>query len=113
MKKLIAITAVILFGCLFAGSFSATKDAQNKTEQTVIYYNEKETTGKTDEENQVYIIKAEDGKLTVYEKGGTSPYMQTDTYINTLPKGDILRLEKGIEVTGRENLKKYLEDYCS
>lgn len=112
MKKLIAITAVILFGCLFVSSFSATQVTQNGTEQTVTY-NEKETADEIDEQNQVYIIKAEDGKIAVYKKGDTAPYIQTDTFVRSLPKGDIMRLEKGIEVTGRENLKKYLEDYCS
>lgn len=112
MKKLIAVTAVILLGCLFIGAFSATQDVKNDTKQTGIY-NEKETAGQTAEVNQVYVIKAENGRLTVYKKGEAKPYMQTDTYIKVLPKGDILRLEKGIEVTGDENLKRYLEDYCS
>lgn len=112
MKKLIAITAVILFGCLFISSFSATQVTQNGVKHTATY-NEKETAGEIDEQNQIYIIKAEDGKLTVYKKGDAAPYMHTNTFVNTLPKGDILRLENGIEVTGKENLKKYLEDYCS
>lgn len=112
MKKLIAITAVILFGCFFVSTFSATQNVQNRAEQTIIY-NEKVTDTQIDEENQVYVIKAENGKLTVYKKGDESPYMQTSTYVSTLPKGDILRLEKGVEVTGIKNLKKYLEDYCS
>lgn len=112
MKKLIAVTAVILFGCLFIGSFSATQDVQNGTEQNIMY-NEKETADQADEVYQVFIIKAENGRLAVYKKGDTKPYMQTDTFVKALPKGDILRLEKGIEVTGEENLKRYLEDYCS
>lgn len=112
MKKLVAITGVILFGCLFISSFSATQAGQNTAEQTIIY-NENETDEQSGEQNQVYIIKAEDGRLTVYKKGESSPYLQTGTYVQALPKGDILRLEKGIEVTGKENLKKYLEDYCS
>lgn len=112
MKKLIVITGVILFGCLFISTFSATQTAESSAEQTIIY-NEKETDEQSDEQNQVYIIKAEDGRLTVYKKGESSPYLQTDASVQALPKGDILRLEKGVEVTGKENLKKYLEDYCS
>lgn len=112
MKKLIAITGVILFGCLFISTFSATQGGESSAEQTIIY-NEKETDEQSDEQNQVYIIKTENGRLTVYKKGESSPYLQTGTYVNALPKGDILRLEKGVEVTGKENLKKYLEDYCS
>lgn len=112
MKKLIAVTAVILFGCFFIGSFSATQDVKKGTEQTIIY-NENETADQSDEFKQVYIIKAENGRLAVYRKGDAKPYMQTDTFVKALPKGDIMRLEKGIEVTGEENLKRYLEDYCS
>lgn len=112
MKKLIAITGVILFGCLFISTFSATQGGESSTEQTIIY-NEKETDEQSDEQNQVYIIKAENGRLTVYIKGESTPYLQTDASVQALPKGDILRLEKGVEVTGKENLKKYLEDYCS
>lgn len=112
MKKLISITAVILFGCLFIGSFCATQDVPNMTGQNIIY-NEKETEERADEVKQVYIIKSEDGRLVVYKQGDAKPYMQTDTFVKALPKGDVLRLEKGIEVTGDENLKKYLEDYCS
>lgn len=112
MKKLIAITAVILFGCLFVSSFSATQQTENMTEQTIIY-NEKQASDKNEEDKQVYIIKAENGELVVYKKGVMDPFMNTGTLVKGLPKGDILRLEKGIEVIGKENLKKYLEDYCS
>lgn len=112
MKKLIAITAVILFGCLFISSFSATQQIQNNAEQTIIY-NEKQTADQADKKNQSYIIKSENGLLAVYKKGETTPYMQTGASVKGLPKGDILRLERGIEVDGEENLKKILEDYCS
>lgn len=112
MKKLIAITAVILFGCLFISSFSATQRTENMTEQAIIY-NEKKAYDKNDEINQVYVIKSEDGELVVYKKGETSPLIHTGTLVKGLPKGDIMRLEKGIEITGKDNLKKYIEDYCS
>lgn len=112
MKKLIAITAVILFGCLFINSFSATQETENTTEQ-VIVYNEKETSNENGADKQTFIIKAENGEIVVYEKGAASPYMQTGALVKGLPKGDIMRLEKGIEIIGKENLKKYLEDYCS
>lgn len=112
MKKLIAITAVILFGCLFISSFSATQNTENTAKQAIVY-NEKETSGKIEADKQAYIIKAENGEIVVYEKNSANPYMQTGSLVKGLPKGDILRLEKGIEVIGKENLKKYLEDYCS
>ena len=41
MKKLIAITGVILFGCLFISTFSATQGGESTAEQAIIY-NEKD-----------------------------------------------------------------------
>lgn len=62
---------------------------------------------------EIFIIKATDNHIAVYKKGESEPYLNTDTLIDSLPKGDIVYLEKGIEVEGRNNLRKALEDYCS
>ena len=37
----------------------------------------------------------------------------SDCRVSNLPKGDALYLEKGIEIKGKENLMRALEDYCS
>ena len=64
-------------------------------------------------ENEVFVLKSENNYIVVYKFGENTPYMTTDTLVSTLPKGDIMLLEKGIEVKGEENLKKSLEDFCS
>ena len=63
--------------------------------------------------NEEYILKSENNRLVVYKKGENTPYKVTDTVTDRLPHSDILRLEKGITVTGTVNLRKALEDYCS
>lgn len=60
-----------------------------------------------------YIIKAEKGYIVVYKKGEDKAYLTTDCRVSNLPKGDALYLEKGIEIKGKENLMRALEDYCS
>ena len=112
MKRLVAITGIILFACLFV---SATAAPQATAEEAIYstVYNEKEATQAQSDDEKVYILKAEKGKLVVYVKGESTPYIETDRIISSLPRGDILRLERGIEVAGEENLKKSIEDYCS
>lgn len=67
----------------------------------------------SNETKEIFIIKASGNHIVVYKKGESKPYLNTDTLIDSLPKGDIVYLEKGIEVEGRNNLRKALEDYCS
>ena len=105
MKKLVLITGIILMVCLFTSVYAspaATVGTQTSATQ--------ENKGN---ENEDFLLKSENNRIVVYRFGENTPYMTTDTLVNTLPKGDIMLLEKGIEVKGEENLKKSLEDYCS
>jgi hypothetical protein len=108
MKRIVLITGAILISCLFVSVY-ATPSAVAQTSQTVDEYDAVNQA----EQDVVYILKAESGKLVVYVKGESSPCLETNTYVSNLPKSDILRLEKGIEISGKENLRKSLEDYCS
>lgn len=103
MKKMICITGIILMGCLFTGAFfsPATAEESNNTVQTQAA------------EKEIYILKSENNVLVVYKKGENSPYMITDSRIDVLPEGDIRRLKEGIEIEGKANLRKSIEDYCS
>ena len=102
MKKLVGITGIILICCVCIGAIYTPSQAVNTEIQTV-----------ATESDEIYILKAEDNKIVVYKKGEEKPYIVTDTYINSLPKGDILRLNEGIEILGEKNLQKSLQDYCS
>lgn len=105
MKKLVLITGIILLACLFTGVY-ASPDATVKTENAISGDVNAET-------GQAFVIKSENNHIVVYKKGENSPFMTTDTTVSSLPKGDIMLLEKGIEVSGEENLKRSLEDFCS
>lgn len=105
MKKLVLITGIILMVCLFTSVYaSPSVTAGTNTEAT------EENKGSV---NEVFMLKSENNRIVVYKFGEETPYIVTDTLVSTLPKGDIMILEKGIEIKGEENLKKSLEDYCS
>ena len=105
MKKLVLITGIILMVCLFTSVYAAPA-ATVDTQVSVTDENK-------GNENEVFVLKSENNYIVVYKFGENTPYMTTDTLVSTLPKGDIMLLEKGIEVKGEENLKKSLEDFCS
>ena len=105
MKKLVLITGIILMVCLFISVYAAPA-ATVGTQVSVTDENK-------GNENEVFVLKSENNYIVVYKFGENTPYMTTDTLVSTLPKGDIMLLEKGIEVKGEENLKKSLEDFCS
>lgn len=105
MKKLVLITGIILMVCLFTSVYaSPAVTAGTNTAAT------EENKGSV---NEVFMLKSENNRIVVYKFGEDTPYIITDTLVSTLPKGDIMLIEKGIEIKGEENLKKSLEDYCS
>lgn len=105
MKKLVLITGIILMVCLFTSVYASPA----ATVETGAGISEEEK----ENENEVFVLKSENNRIVVYRFGEEKPYMTTDTLVSTLPKGDIMLLEKGIEVKGEENLRKSLEDFCS
>lgn len=61
-----------------------------------------------------YVIRESDGYISISVKNDIGEYIfkgLTDIPIQYLTEDDILKLEKGIEVVGRENLNKFLEDF--
>lgn len=108
MKRLVLITGIILIMCMLIGVYAAPSVAV-QTNNTSVQTSQSKATDKT----QIFVLKAENGQLLVYKKGDSAPYLETQRNINSLPQGDILRLEKGIEIYGESNLRKALEDYGS
>lgn len=105
MKRLVGITGIILICCVCIGALYSPSEAVNAETQVFVT--------QAGELDVIYIMKAEDNKIVVYKKGENEPYIVTDTYVNNLPKSDILRLNEGIEIQGEKNLQKSLQDYCS
>lgn len=109
MKKLVAITGAILICCTVISAAASTKYQNSEASCTI--YNETENTSNFDNEN--YILKSVNGNLVVYLADGVTVYLDTEKNVSSLPHGDKLRLEQGIEVHSTEKLKKLLEDYVS
>lgn len=60
-----------------------------------------------------YILSVFDGKIAVFSADDKKPLFTTDTRVSDLPPSDKASLEKGIEVRDREELNRFLEDFCS
>lgn len=108
MKKLVCVTGIILISCLLVTTFFApTTSATEKLNTT------SQSISTTDESEQVYVMKIDKGYIKIYKKNDSKVYLDTHTLASNLPKSDILSLEKGIEIQGKNNLRKAVEAYCS
>ncbi len=61
-----------------------------------------------------YIIRESDGYISINCKNESGEYIfkgLTDISVQYLSEEDLQKLEQGIEVVGRENLNKFLEDF--
>lgn len=61
-----------------------------------------------------YIIGQSNGFISISTKNDIGEYIfkgLTDIPIQYLPEEDLEKLEKGIEIVGRDNLNKFLEDF--
>ena len=97
MKKLICATGIILIACAVTGNLFTT--GTDASAQTVQQSNTED--------------KCEEGYLNVYYKESGNIYLKTGTMSSNLPKSDVMQLEKGVEITGKEALRRAVEDYCS
>ncbi|MEE0858545.1 MAG: hypothetical protein U0M12_03635 [Acutalibacteraceae bacterium] len=64
-------------------------------------------------EYKTYVVREYDGMVAVFEKDNNTPLSVTDTYVSSLPDGDIVKLKEGIEVNSEDRLRRLLEDLCS
>lgn len=61
-----------------------------------------------------YILRESDGFISINCKNNSGEYIfkgLTDISVQYLSEDDLKKLEQGIEVVGRENLNRFLEDY--
>lgn len=106
MKRLICITGIILIACVLTQTAFATPQGAGSGTADVEYVTESTT-------DEVYILKIVDGYLNVYKSGEDEPFLQTGTMSGNLPQSDVSVLTKGVEIRGKDALRKALEDYCS
>jgi hypothetical protein len=104
MRRYVAfiITGIVLLtSVILSANFELKSDAiaQTQNNATVI--------------EPVYVLKQSKGHLAVFKNGENEPIITTDTLISDLPYDDQNKLLTGIKVTGDQNLRIALEDYCS
>lgn len=64
--------------------------------------------------NEHYIIGESNGFISISVKNDIGEYIfkgLTDIPVQYLPEEDLQKLEKGIEIVGKDNLNKFLEDF--
>ena len=107
MKKLvlIVVTGAILISCVLISSIMGGSAEKNAAA-------EPSAQSETKAESR-YVLSSQNGRLVVFKDGGDKPFLVTDTFVNSLPKSDRIRLENGVEVEGERELQKAIEDYCS
>ena len=135
MKKIVSICLISLGFMIFGASIylynadinQENKNSKNSTDNAVstatqsnfiskdVYAAENKSNEplSTDEISSKYMVKEYKGKIAVFEDGQNKPFRITDIAIKDLPKADKEFLEKGISVSGKEELNQILEDYCS
>lgn len=65
------------------------------------------------EQTDNYVIGVYDEKIAVFAQGDAVPIETYDVYVTTLPESDQKSLRKGIEVKGKTELRRLIEDYTS
>lgn len=58
-----------------------------------------------------YVLTEFNGKLSVFEKGGSSPIAVLDVFVDSLPERDIDRLKNGIYCDTFSEAMQLAEDY--
>lgn len=103
MKKLVAVTGMILISCVCLGSlYTQTGAARPHTAVSA-----EQTTA------EGYYVRDFNGNIAVFVSGSDKPFKVTSTRTSTLPKPDIIKLKNGIYAQNKQELERILEDYCS
>ena len=63
--------------------------------------------------DQKYILKDYNGRIAVFYDGSETPNEIYEIYTRSLPAEDIEKIEKGIIITGIDELAEILEDFTS
>ncbi len=102
MKRLIAITGIVLITFTV---FSATASTgKTPSDESVGAYADADG-------NARFTAREEDDRIAVY--AGDRLLVKTETRVSGLPKIDRMRLREGIIFYSEEELKQFIEDYCS
>lgn len=111
MNKRIVITVVAVFCLLLIGSLVLTVTGNDGIVAGASSGASSAQQATLDED--IYIVKEYDGKVAVFRQGENTPLNTTTQMVVDLPDRDRKTLKEGVQVTGKEKLRKLMEDYCS
>ena len=101
MKKLILITLAATAAFALLGAFIPSEGTAGTAMPAAVY----------SDSGEAYLVTGQDGMVAVMR--GDELYLRTDTPVASLPKADRVKLDRGITVYSKEELKTLLEDLCS
>lgn len=104
MKKtvLIVITGLILIACVCVQTVFVSAPPAPAEEKPAAAAAE-----------EGYVVRDSGGRIAVFMRGGQQPVFTTGSRTDSLPKADARRVREGIEVDGKKQLERLLEDLCS
>ncbi len=109
MKKLIAVTGVLLISSIIITSYLTPSDyeaAQMKNHQ-------EENVQSAQELNTGYIVSVFSGRIALYRKRDKKVLFSTDTLVSDLPEADQNRLKQGIEAADMNEADNIIKELCS
>lgn len=115
----IFVAVIVIFTAIFAGIYRRKEvpvpesELQIKVESVTETDTEKTVTSSTSEEPYLYIMFADDGRLSVYEADNLTLYLDTGISVESLPEERKADLDTGIRFRTQEELFDFLESYSS
>lgn len=113
-KLKFVITIIMLAGALTCAAFAAVSPSYG--ELTAIAESGKNVTDTVSESTPEdgFVISDHDGYIAIFTAGDTeTPITVTDIEVSTLRECDRMLLERGVEISSREELLMLLEDFGS
>jgi hypothetical protein len=110
MKRLVILTGIIVYILFAISAFIAI--ASEETEDYTQLATATEAVTQYSSED-IFLVKNQEGKVVVLNNETKEIIEKTDTQVSLLPKTDQKKLEDGIVVQGKKELRKILEDLCS
>lgn len=123
-KKYLVIYIMVITGALTVGgcvllitmTFYKPPAANIPNSQSQVYQNAGNTSSDTvsepqTQEDYLFCVKLENGKIVVYKKGEQTPFETLDTDPAVLPDKDKDDLKNGIYLKTESELKRLIEDF--
>lgn len=110
LKRLILITAVIIYALFAISSFIAVA-TENKN--SILEVTSPEITSSEVKKQGIYTLTESDGVIAVIYNESGKIIQKTDTLVSILPPEDQKKIREGIQIYNEKELIRLLEDFCS